>query len=52
MASGDIRAALACLKDEGEMQALYPPKDAETERRLATVEKRYAELFGESGEKT
>ena len=51
VASGDIRAALACLKDEGEMQALYPPRDQETERRLAAVEKRYAEVFGEDGKK-
>jgi hypothetical protein len=47
--SGDLRTALAVLRDQAELEALYPPKDAETERRLAAVEKRYAEMFGEQG---
>jgi hypothetical protein len=50
LAAGDIRAALACARDEAELQGLYPLKDAEAERRLRALEKRHTEFFGEDGQ--
>ncbi|HEX5269363.1 MAG TPA: hypothetical protein VFW33_02695 [Gemmataceae bacterium] len=41
---GDIRAALACKRDEAELLSLYPSPDDEMKRRAEALEKQLAEL--------
>jgi hypothetical protein len=44
VSQGDLRTALAVARDEAELQALYPDKDAEATKRIASLEKELHEI--------